>query len=117
MIARVDENQPSIVDCLRRCGCLVEVLSRVGRGVPDLLVLTPRGQFILLEVKDPTQPKHNQQLTPDQETWHRLWRRGPVFVVRTEAEAVAATGHDCTSFDIDRSGRRTCSACHRELCA
>jgi hypothetical protein len=116
-IARVDENQPGIVDCLRRCGCRVEILSRLGRGVPDLIVLTPRGQLIFIEVKDPTKPKHDQRLTPDQEEWHQQWRRAPIFVVHTVAEAVDAIGHDCTSFDIDRAGRRTCTGCHRELAA
>ncbi len=114
-IARVDENQPVIVDCLRRCGCRVEILSAVGRGVPDLLVGTPRGQLILLEVKDGAKAPSRRQLTGEQERWHADWRRYPVFVVSTVAEALDAIGHDCTEFDIHRNGRRSCTACNREL--
>jgi hypothetical protein len=113
--ARVDDNQTLIVDCLRRCGCQVEVLSRLGRGVPDLLVGTPRGQLVLIEVKDGAKIPSRRQLTSDQERWHAEWRRFPVFVVSSVVEAVDAIGHDCTSFDVGRDGRRTCSACHREL--
>lgn len=116
-VARVDANQPLIVDCLRRCGCRVEVLSRLGRGVPDLLVGTPRGQLIFVEVKDGSKPPSERRLTPEQERWHAEWRRFPVFVASTVAEAVDAIGHDCSSWDVDRAGRRTCSACHREMAA
>lgn len=113
--ARIDENQPLIVDCLRRCGCKVEILSRMGGGVPDLLVGTPRGQLILIEVKDGKRRLSDQRLTPDQVTWHEQWRRYPVFVVHDTTEALDAMGHECTAFDIDRHGKRTCSGCFREL--
>lgn len=114
-VARVDDNQGLIVDCLRRCGCRVEILSRLGRGVPDLLVGTPRGQLVLLEVKDGSKPPGERKLTTDQERWHADWRRYPVFVVESVMQAVDAIGHDCNSFDIDRAGRRACSECGREL--
>lgn len=114
-VARVDDNQALIVDCLRRCGCKVEVLSRLGRGVPDLMVGTPRGQLILLEVKDGSKAPSRRQLTVDQERWHAEWRRYPVFVVESVLEALDAIGHECTSFDIGRAGEKTCSGCRRVL--
>lgn len=111
--AKVDDNQAIIVDCLRRCGCRVEILSRLGRGVPDLLVGTPRGQLILLEVKDGFKAPSKRQLTGDQERWHAEWRRYPVFVVSSVVEALDAMGHDCSTFDVDRAGRKSCHGCGR----
>lgn len=116
-VARVDENQAVIVDCLRRCGCRVEVLSRLGRGVPDLLVGTPRGLLILVEVKDGSRIPSARRLTPEQNSWHAEWRRFPIYVVSSVVEAVDAIGHECHEFDIHRDGRRTCAACKRELAA
>lgn len=115
--ARVDDNQAEIVDALRRCGCLVEVLSRVGRGVPDLLVGTPRGRLIMIEVKDGKKPPSERRLTPDQREWHQRWRRYPLFIVESIRDAQIAIDHECTVFDIDRTGRRTCTGCNRELAA
>lgn len=113
--AKVDDNQGLIVDCLRRCGCRVEVLSRVGGGVPDLLVGTPRGQLILVEVKDGAKAPSRRQLTSDQERWHADWRRYPIFVVSSVLEALDAVGHECSSFDVDKLGRKSCTGCNREL--
>lgn len=113
--ARVDDNQGEIVDTLRKCGCVVQILSSVGRGVPDLLVGVPRGWLILIEVKDGSKPPSRQRLTEDEEKWHRAWRRYPLFIVTSKADAMLAIDHECTSFDIHRDGRRTCSGCNREL--
>lgn len=114
-VARVDENQPEIVNALRRCGCMVEILSRLGRGVPDLLVGTPRGWLILIEVKDGNKPPSERRLTEDQREWHERWRRYPLFVCENVRDALIAIDHECTVFDIDRAGRRTCGGCRREL--
>lgn len=81
---RTDGNQKAIVHALRAAGRTVEVLSDVGRGVPDLLV-SFRGVNYLLEVKIP-----GAKLTPDEDKWHDGWD-GPVSVVTTEQEAVNAT--------------------------
>lgn len=113
--ARVDANQARIVDLYRRCGCMVEVLSRMGGGVPDLLVGTPRGLLVLVEVKDGTQQPSARRLTPDQVEWHAQWRRYPLYVVKSDAEALAIIEHECTTFDVDRIGRKTCTGCKREL--
>lgn len=75
---------------LRAAGRTVEILSDVGRGVPDLLVLSPRGQVYLLEVKRP-----GEKLTPTEEEWHRKWARtsltGALRIVTTPQEAIEAT--------------------------
>lgn len=83
---RVDGNQAEIVSALRDAGCFVEVLSDVGRGVPDLLV-GRNGKCLLLEVKMP-----GEKLTPDQVTWHRAWKGPSVAVVRSPREALEAMG-------------------------
>ena len=79
--AKIDQNQPAIVDVLERGGCLVQSLARMGDGVPDLLVC--RGnRLALVEVKQP-----KGRLTPDQERF--LERGWPVFILR-DVEAAAA---------------------------
>jgi hypothetical protein len=83
----VDENQPQLVRDLRRIpGVTVEVLSGLGKGVPDLLVGW-QGRNYLLEVKNPAKPPSGQRLTNDEQEWHLDWR-GQVAVVKTLADAV-----------------------------
>ncbi len=87
---RVDANQPAIVKALRDAGRTVEVLSDVGRGVPDLLVAY-HGQVFLLEIKTP-----GEGLTPREAKWHEKWAPwkaagGSLRVVYTAQEAISAT--------------------------
>jgi len=84
--ARIDENQPGIVDDLRKMGCTVQPLHLVGGGVPDLLV-GAGGINYLFEVKNPNKPKSDQKLTPDQVEWHGAWR-GQKEVIRTAQDAM-----------------------------
>lgn len=81
---RTDGNQREIVAALRAAGRAVEIISDVGRGVPDLLV-SIGGVNFLLEVKIP-----GAKLTEDERRWHLAWR-GNVAVVTTAQEAVDAT--------------------------
>lgn len=85
--ARIDKNQPEIVQALRAVGASVEPLHAVGSGVPDLLV-GYRGANYLLEVKGT-----RGRLTKHQVPWHDGWR-GQVCVVRTVSEAFEAIGAD-----------------------
>lgn len=85
---RVDANQAAIAQALRDAGCSVEVLSDVGRGVPDLLVGLRMRNF-LFEVKNDGQPASKQALTPAEKDWHQRWR-GEVVVVRNVDEAMDA---------------------------
>ena len=93
--AKVDDNQLEIVKALLACGYSVQSLAAVGMGVPDLLVsggpTGGNGQNWLLEVKDPTKPKADRQLTPAQKRWHAAWR-GHVAVVETVEQALEAVG-------------------------
>lgn len=88
--ARVDDNQEEIVRALRAVGVWVCVTSSMGAGFPDLLVWF-RGRFVLMEVKDPTKPKADRQLTPAQKAFHARCP-GPVHVVESAADAFRVLG-------------------------
>jgi hypothetical protein len=82
--ARVDENQSAVVIALRACGCEVQSMAAIGKGVPDLLV-SYRNQLLLLELKDGSKPPSARKLTPAQIEWHKRW---PVHVVTSVEDAI-----------------------------
>jgi len=84
-----DANHTAVIRGLRSCGYRVEDLSVMGGGVPDLLVGTPWRTLCLLEVKNPEKPPSERRLTPQQLTWHALWRHFQVYVVLSAGDAVA----------------------------
>lgn len=83
---RADGNQPQIIEAMRSIGAVVQPLHTVGGGVPDLLVAF-RNRTLVVEVKDPTKPKADRQLTPAQVKWHAMWT-GEKHVVETAEQAV-----------------------------
>lgn len=85
--AKIDDNQPEIVEAARRMGCSVQPLHSVGKGCPDLLVGIS-GINDLWEVKDGNKPPSARRLTPDQIEWHDAWR-GHVQVVDSVEKAIA----------------------------
>lgn len=91
--AKVDANHAEIVKALRSAGCWVLDLSAVGQGCPDLLVHGPTysWDFRLIEIKDGNKPPSARKLTPAQIEFH-AGCRGPVVVVNSVAEALAAVG-------------------------
>ena len=88
--ARTDANHADIVDALRKCGWTVVDTSRLGHGVPDLLIAR-RGVLLQIEVKDGTKKLSAQQLTPDEAEYHSnmLAAGCPVRLVRTVDEALS----------------------------
>lgn len=58
------------------------------KGQPDL-VAGARGVTTLLEIKN---ADGKDTMSAEQVTWHSLWRGGPVRVVRTIEQALAAVG-------------------------
>jgi hypothetical protein len=84
--AKVDANQGEIVAALRACGCSVESLAAVGKGVPDLLVGL-RGLNYLLECKDGSKPPSARKLTDAQVEWHKIWA-GQVLTVTSAEDAL-----------------------------
>lgn len=97
--AKIDANQPEIVEGLRKAGATVTPTHAAGEGFPDLAV-GYRGSNYLLEVKDGSKPPSKRKLTPDQVEWHDKWR-GQVCVVNNLDEALDALG-------IERRGAVHC---------
>lgn len=89
--AKIDANQPAIVQALRAVGASVQSLAAVGKGCPDLLVGF-RGSDYLLEVKDGGKPPSERRLTPSQVEWHGVWQGAPVPVVASVDDALRAIG-------------------------
>jgi hypothetical protein len=85
---RADGNQPDIVKALRAAGCKVIATHTIGQGFPDLVV-DYQGRTVLIEVKDPSKPKSDRRLTPQQQEFHAAWT-GPIFVVETVDQALQA---------------------------
>lgn len=85
--ARIDENQPEIVQALEAIGCTVDSLAAVGGGVPDLLV-GYHGFNLLIEVKNPDKRPSQRKLTPAQIEWHGAWA-GQKSVIETVDQAIA----------------------------
>lgn len=83
---RIDKNQSSIVDALRRVGASVQSLADVGGGCPDLLVGL-RGRNYLMEVK-----ASNKMLNAKQKEWHQTWH-GDVHIVRSPEDALGVLGY------------------------
>lgn len=82
--AKVDTTQSEIVQALRDCGCLVQSLATVGKGVPDLLVCTPGDPWTIALVECKTGAG---KLRPDQVKFQADgW---PVTVLRSAEEAEA----------------------------
>jgi len=84
--AKIDANQPEIVDALIRMSCSVQSLAAVGKGVPDLLIGIS-GRNYLVEVKDGNKAPSDRKLRPAQKDWHQGWS-GQVTVIETVEQAV-----------------------------
>jgi hypothetical protein len=77
--ARTDANHSAVVGALRACGCEVESLAGLGKGVPDLLAYhRSTKRLFLVEVKNGELPPSERQLREKQVEWHSRW---PVHVV------------------------------------
>ena len=85
--ARIDRNQPEIVEALRKLGASVQPLHTAHDGIPDLLV-GYQGANFLLEVKDGTKPPSARKLTLCQIQWHQQWA-GQAAIVTCLADAIA----------------------------
>jgi len=84
--AKIDANQPAIVDTARKLGASVQILAAVGDGCPDILV-GYRNQNILCEIKDGDNPPSARKLNDKQETWHNEWR-GQVCIIESVQEMI-----------------------------
>lgn len=83
--AKVDSNQPEIVEYLRSLGCSVWHTHQLGKGFPDIAVGFG-GVTMLAELKDGSKPISAQKLTPDEEKFRITWK-GCVYLIRSEEDA------------------------------
>ena len=84
---RTDANQAEIVKALRQAGADVYDLSKVGKGIPDLLV-TFNGETILMEVKRDAKAK----FTAEQLKFIANWKGGPLSRVDSPESALRVIG-------------------------
>ena len=84
---RTDANQAEIVKTLRDAGADVYDLSKVGKGIPDLLV-TFNGETILMEVKRDAKAK----FTAEQLKFIAKWKGGPLSRVDSPESALRVIG-------------------------
>lgn len=83
--AKIDANQPEIVEALRKCGVSVQSLASIGNGCPDLVAADDERTW-LIEVKGP-----KGELTEHQIEWFANWR-GTVHIVRTVDDVLKLVG-------------------------
>jgi Holliday junction resolvase len=84
---RTDANQAEIVKTLRQAGADVYDLSKVDKGIPDLLV-TFNGETILMEVKRDAKAK----FTAEQLKFIANWKGGPLSRVDSPESALRVIG-------------------------
>lgn len=87
-LGRKDANHGEIVKALERVGCRVVDLSRLGGGVPDLLVSYRNGkrrETVLVEIKTKDGKVNARQQAFEADGWE-------VFVVRSIEDALAVVG-------------------------
>lgn len=82
---RVDVNQDAIVTALRKAGCSVLSLARIGDGCPDLLAARA-GKLYLLEIKT-----DGGTLAQSQLDWINGWN-SQVHTVRSIEGALSVVG-------------------------
>lgn len=77
--AKIDKNQPEIIEEFESHGCAVHSLAGVGDGFPDLIVWDGAVHH-LVEVKSKT-----GKLTAKQELFHDKWP-GRIYIIRDKPE-------------------------------
>jgi hypothetical protein len=86
---RTDRNHQEIRNGLKEDGYLVDDLSGIGQGIPDLAVQSPRGwpPCLFLEVKDGTKPPSARRLTEAEERFMNLIGKDRCRVANSLIEA------------------------------
>ena len=82
---RTDANQTQVISVLEAAGALVDVI-----GQPtDLLIGSPNGKFMLIEVKDGGKVKSAQKLTKKQKAFFLRWAGYPLAIVDSPEAALS----------------------------
>jgi hypothetical protein len=95
--AKIDQNQPAIVEALRADGWSVQSLAQIGKGCPDLLI-SRDGETIVVECKMP-----GERLNKDQLDWLDKWQG--IYVIATDPADTVAEVHHLPNFGLDSRTR------------
>ena len=85
---RTDANHSRIIATLRKAGCTVLDMSRLGAGAPDIAI-GYGGLTLLAEIKDGNKTPSQRKLTPTEKGWHDTWTGG-VRLILSEDDALEA---------------------------
>lgn len=83
---RTDSNQVMIVEAFRNFGAEVTVTSNVGEGFVDIVV-SYRGEWFMIEIKDGDKCKSAQKLTPEEIAWHKK-QKAVVYIIATAQDVI-----------------------------
>jgi Holliday junction resolvase len=92
---RTDKNQKSIVEALRKIGCIVKVLSDSGGGIPDLLIGVEY-VTILMEVKTKDNWYGKKGLSETQSEFLMEWKGGLVLIAYDAEDAINKVQNEIT---------------------
>ena len=84
--ARRDANEQDIIKAMREAGAYVKAIN--DEGLFDLLV-SYRGETLLIEVKDGAKPPSARRLTDAEQKFHDEWPGADLYIVNSVEEAVA----------------------------
>ena len=84
--ARRDDNEKDIIKAMREAGAYVKVIN--DEGLFDLLV-SYRGETMLIEVKDGAKPPSARRLTDAEQKFHDEWPGDNLHIVNSVEEALA----------------------------
>ena len=85
--ARVDGNQPELVEYIRKLGGSFQHTHTVPGALDGIVGF--RGIDQRVEIKDPTQPKKKQLLTEMEETTFIMWKGRKPIIVSTKEDCKA----------------------------
>lgn len=88
---KVDANHKEIVDAMKAVGASIIDTSRLGKGMPDVIVGF-RGQTILMEIKNPKTQYGRKGLNANQRKWAEEWSGGPLSIVDSVDAALRMLG-------------------------
>jgi hypothetical protein len=84
--ARRDDNEQDIIKAMRAEGAYVKQIN--DEGLFDLLV-SHRGETLLIEVKDGAKPPSARRLTEAELKFHEEWPGSDLFIITSVEEAIA----------------------------
>lgn len=102
--ARIDANQPQIVNDLRGLGCVVWSTAGVGNGFPDIVV-GHKGRNYLFEIKDPEKPPSKRRLTVKEMDFCSVWEKpGWVTACKGQVDTIETVEDAMEIMGIERKG-------------